>query len=196
MQRFDCPKWKTENLWRSIDDPLTLHWRSIEAPLTIIFGWGNDQQPAYTQLSFGTNRKHVIDFWYFVSNYFHIHREALWLLDYWSICMQIMWVTDDVALSCFCHFGRQLAVCRSFHQLLINIARLPHLSSSSSSSSISMTYQMQFPTILTMCTRSALSILRLDKCTNTAWQSSSRHIPIEYWPILLWLVWHHTRKLC
>jgi len=168
----------------------------IHARLTLIFGWGNNTHPLYTQLLYVTNHIHNIDIRYWVSKYFRLHTEALWPLNFWSISINVMWVGDDVALSRSCAFGRQLTACRSFHQLFSNIAWLPHVSSSRSFSSICMTYIKQLSTIWIMCTRSVRRVMQLDPWINTAWQSSYRQIRIEHGPLLPWLVWHHSLKFC
>ena len=169
--------WSNVKGWKS----LTLYWR-------LFLEWGNDKQPLYTQSLYATNRILIIDIRYCVSNYVRLDPEAFWPLDFWSISLHVMWLRDDVALSHSCTFSRQLMACRSFHQLLINIARLPHLSSSSSFSSISVMYHKQLSTIWTMCTRSVRRDMQLDNRIHTAWQSSCRQIGIKHWPLLLWLV--------
>jgi len=154
---------------------LIVEWerlKIVDAPLTIIFGWANNKQPSYSQSLYATNCIHVVHIQYCISNYFCLHPEAFWPLDFWSISMHVMSVRDDVALLHSCAFGQQLMACRSFYQFLINIAQLSHLSSSSSFSSICMTYHKQLSTIRTMCTRSVRRVTWLD-----LWiiQRDSRH---------------------
>jgi len=107
-----------------------------------------------------------------------------------------MWVRDDMGLSCSYAFSQQLTAGRSFHQFLITIARLAYLFSSSSFSSISMTYHNQLLTIWTMCTRSVWRVLKLVPWINTTWRLSCRQIRIDHWARLLWLVWHHSFNFC
>jgi len=116
---------------------LMLHWRSF-------LGWGNNKQTSNAQSCYATNHKLVIDIQYWVSNYYRLHSDALWPLNFWSTSMHIMWQRDGVSLSHSCALGRQLMACTSCHQFLINIARLPHHSSSNYFSLISMTYHQQF----------------------------------------------------
>ena len=168
----------------------------VDTPLTLIHGWGHNKQPSYTESSYATNCIQVIDIQCCVSNYLCLHPEALGPLDLWPISLQVMCVTDDVALLRSCAFGWQLMPCRSFHQFLIHIARLPHRSSSSYFSSSSITYHNQLSTIWTMGTRSVWRGMQLDRGKNTAWQSSSKPIHIEYWPLLLWLVCYYSVDFC
>jgi len=90
--------------WKS----LTLHWHWF-------IRLGNDKQSSYTRSLYATNRIVVIDVQYCVSNYCCLHPEALWPLDFWSPSIHVMWVSDDVAQSHSCAFGRQLTACRSYH---------------------------------------------------------------------------------
>jgi len=86
----------------------------------------------------------IIDIQNCVCMYYRLHPAVLLPLNFWSTAIYAIWVGDDVALSFSHTFGRQLTVCRSVHSFLVNIARLPHHSLSSSFFSISMTYHKQF----------------------------------------------------
>jgi len=102
------------------------------------------KQRSYTQLLYATNRILIIDIHHWVSEYYHLHPGALLPPNVWSTSSQVIWARNDVALSHTCAFGWQFTPCRSFHWFFVNIARLPHPSSSSSLSMISMLYYKQF----------------------------------------------------
>jgi len=76
--------------------------------------------------------------------YYRMHPEALWPLNFWSTTIHMVWVMYDLALYHSHAFNRQFTACRLSHQFVINTAQLAHLSSSSSFSSISMTYHRHF----------------------------------------------------
>jgi len=76
--------------------------------------------------------------------YYRLHLAALRPLNFWSTTIYVVWVRDEVAQSHSCEFGWQFTACRSFHYVVIHVAWLHHLFSSSSSSSIVMTYHEEF----------------------------------------------------
>jgi len=102
------------------------------------------QRPWYTHYLYAMNCILIIDIQHWVSEYHNLHPGALLHLNFWSTSIHIFWVRNDMALSHSCAFGRQYTACRSFPQFLVNIAGLPHLSSSSIFSLISMMYHNQF----------------------------------------------------
>ena len=113
----------------------------VDALLTltlITFKQMSDTQKLYTM-----NRIHIIEIHHCVLKYYRMHQEAWLPLNFWSTDVHAIWVRDDVGKLQSCAFGRKLTACRTFHQFLVNIVRLPHLFSSSSFFSISMTYHMQ-----------------------------------------------------
>jgi hypothetical protein len=101
------------------------------------------KQPLYTELFCAMNDIHIFDIRYCVRMYCRLHPGLLLPLNFWSTDIYTSWVRNDVALSHSRPVGRQLTACRSFHLCLVNIARLPHHSLSSSFSSISMMYHKQ-----------------------------------------------------
>jgi len=102
------------------------------------------KQPVYTQSLYATNHIQIIDIQYCVCKYYRLHPGVLLPLYFKWTAFHTVWVRYDVALSHSSAFGWQFAACRSFHQFLVNIARLPHLALSSFFSSISMTYHKQY----------------------------------------------------
>jgi len=102
------------------------------------------KQPLYTQWLYATNHILIIDLQYCICMYYRLHPGVLLPLNFWSTGSYTISVRNDLALSHSRAIGRQLTACRSFHQFLVNIARLPHHSLSSSFTSISMTYHKQF----------------------------------------------------
>jgi len=78
------------------------------------------------------------------SMYDHLHPEPSCPLNFRTTTIHVIWMMDDVASAHSRAYGWQFQVCWFLHWFLINIAWLPHLSWSSSFSSISMTYHKQF----------------------------------------------------
>jgi len=156
----------------------------------------SSKQPLYTQYFYATNHILIIDLQYCVCMYYHLHPGGLLPLNFWSTTIYTIWVRNGVAQSHSRDFGRQLMACRSFHYFLVNIARLPHHSSSSFFSSISMTYHKQFQISQIMCTRSVRGVMQLDTWINLAWQLSFRSIRHAHWLLSQWHVWHRPLKFC
>jgi len=102
------------------------------------------KQPSYIQWLYAINRLFIIDIQYCVCGYYHLHPGSLLPLNFWSTSIHIFWVRDDVAPSQLCAFRWQFTAWRSFHMFSVNIARLPHIASCSSFSSISLTYHKRF----------------------------------------------------
>jgi len=100
--------------------------------------------PLYTQLLNSTNHIPIIDIQYCVCMCYRLHPGVLLPLNFWSTAIHAIYVRDDVAISHSRAFGWQFTACRSFLWFLVNIARLPHLSLSSSFSLICMTHHMPF----------------------------------------------------
>jgi len=113
-----------------------------------------------------------------VSMYKYSLRKASKPLNFSSTTTHITWVINDVALSGYSTFSWQFTACRSKHHCLINIARLPHLSSSSSFSVISMTYHKQF----SKCQPSAPGLCR-ELCCWMHNQMQHDLAPGHMWPL-------------
>jgi len=124
---IDCRMCKTVNRWHSVD----AHFNHIETAFVHPIIVHND---SYTDYWHPILRLHVLSFASrsFITSQFLISD------------IHAIWVRNDVALSHSRAFGRQFTACRTFHYVLVNIARHPHLSLSSSFSSISMMYHKQF----------------------------------------------------
>jgi len=124
---IDCQMCKTVDRWHSVDT----HFNHIETAFVHPIIVRNN---SYTHYWHPILRLHVLSFASrsFITSQFLIS------------AIHAIWVRNDVALSHSRAFGRQFTACRTFHLFLVNIARLPHLSLSSSFSSISMTYHKQF----------------------------------------------------
>ena len=86
----------------------------------------------------------IIDIQYIVSMYIHFHPNTSMTLCFWAATIHGIWAMLDIGPLRFSAFGRQFIAYRSIYQFLIYLARLVHLSLSSSFSSISMTYHKQF----------------------------------------------------
>jgi hypothetical protein len=98
------------------------------------------KQPFFTQYLYATNHIHIIDIQYSLWNYYGVHQETLLTLNFWSPAVHAIWVRDIMALPYSCAFGLQFTACRSFHLVLVNIARHSQLSLFSFCFSICMTY--------------------------------------------------------
>ena len=76
--------------------------------------------------------------------YKRLHPKASKVLNFGSTTRQVIRVMNDVVISRYSPFGRHLTRCGSIHLFFIYIAQLPHFSSSSSFSAISMTYHTRY----------------------------------------------------
>jgi len=102
------------------------------------------KEPSNTQSLYATNHIQIIHIKYCICKYYCFHSGASLPLNVWSTAIHVIWVRDDAGLSFSCAFSRQFTACWSFRLFLVNIARFPYLSLSTSFSSIPMTYHKQF----------------------------------------------------
>jgi len=86
----------------------------------------------------------IIDIQYNISMPNHLHPKSLRPFSFCATTMHVIWVMNTGGPSRFSAFGWQFTAYRCIHYWLTNMARLPDLSVTSSSCSISMTYHRQF----------------------------------------------------
>jgi len=134
MLPYDCRLCITKNRWCSID----AHINDIKMAFVHSIIACNILQTHYW--------RPILRFWVL-----SFALEALWHFNFSSTSINIVWVRNDVDLSDSCTFGWQFKVYRSFHYVLINIARIPHLTSSIFFSSISVTHPSNFIYFYHLC---------------------------------------------
>ena len=124
---IDCRMCKTVNRWHSVDARLNHIATAFVHPIIV-------RNVSYTHYWHPILRLHVLSFASrrFITSQFLIS------------AIHAIWERNDVALAHSRAFGRQVMASRTFHQFLVNKARLPHLSLSSSFSSTSMMNHKQF----------------------------------------------------
>jgi len=139
----------------------------VDAPLRLTL---NRFQPSLNvQWLYDMNQWTTIDNEWIVSMYDHLHPESSWPLNFRTTTIHVISVMDDEASEHSHTFGRQFKLCWFSRYLLINIARIPHLSWSGSFSSISMTYHKQFSNlnhVHQVCAES-YAVGRMDECSMT-----------------------------
>jgi hypothetical protein len=86
----------------------------------------------------------IIDNHWIISMYDHLYPEPLWLHNFSTTTIPVIWVMDDAACAHSHSFSQQFTVCWCLCSLLINIGRLPYLFRSSSFSSIFIMYYKQY----------------------------------------------------
>jgi hypothetical protein len=127
IQPIDCWMGQTLNCWHSVDayhsDLLTVIGCLINVPnipIVIIASQHN------------------------VSIYIHLHSKASRPLSFWSTTIHVIWMINDVILPCFSAFGQLFTTWKCSYWFEIYIVWLSHHSLSSTFSSISKMYHMQF----------------------------------------------------
>jgi hypothetical protein len=87
--------------------------RIVDTLLTLTFI--TLRQHLYTEKLYATNHIHIMHIQYCVCIDSRLHPGFLLPLNFSSNAIYTIWVTNDVALSPSCAFGRQLTACWSFH---------------------------------------------------------------------------------
>ena len=118
---------KTVNRWHSVDS----HINHIEAAFVHPIIVRNDP---YTHYWHPILRLHLLSF----------ASRSFITSQFLMSASHVIWVRNDVDQSHSRAFGREFTACRTCHSFVVNIARLAHLSLSSSFSSISKTYHTRF----------------------------------------------------
>jgi len=98
------------------------------------------KQTFYSESFYTTNHIHIIDIQYCVCMYYRLYPGVSLQLNLWLTAIYPIWWKDEVAPLHHCIFAGQFTACRSFHNFLVHIARLGHISLSSSCYSCSITY--------------------------------------------------------
>jgi len=179
MWQFDCRQWETMNHSHSVDASITHSLTVIKRSIIVV------------QMYIC-----IIDNQYVLSAYYYLHPETFAALTIWFTTAWVIWAINDVAILRSSAFGRQFAARRSSPKFLINIClsvppfliQLLLLDFHDRPETL-----FKFPTIWTRAKR---RVMYLNAWRNAAWRLSCIQVHIALWPLLQWLIWHHSLKSC